>query len=93
MFVTEDTLIDIYMIEVRGILEFKNDASRNYVMKTTYFYVSGALIAGTKDNDFKGKLEIVLIGDVHDADYEITDQPISTGVEMGSKAIGKLPFD
>ena len=90
MFITDDTPIEVNMIEVRGILEFENVATRNYVMKLTYLYVSGALICGSNDNEFEGKLEIMLVGDIHDADYEITAPPASTGVEMGSKAIGKV---
>lgn len=88
MFITEDTVIDVRQIEVLGILEFENDATRQYVLKTIYFYVSGALICGSESDDFLGKLDIILEGNVNDPDYDIVDPPVSSGIDMGAKAIG-----
>ena len=89
MFLYESSPPILESIEVFGILEVESDPIKTFTIKTKYLYVSGALIAGTEEVEFEGELTIILDGDITTPDYEIVNPPISDGIEMGSKAIGK----
>ena len=88
MHISENIPISIRKVEVFGNLEFQNGADKRYVFQTNYMYVSGGLYCGAADNEFEGQLQIILNGTVRDPDFDIVDPPQSSGVDMGSKAIG-----
>ena len=92
MFLYEDSPEILNSLEVFGILEVQSDPNKDFIIKIKYLYVSGAFIAGSENEPFKGQLSIIMYGDESTPDYEIRDPPFSDGTQMGSKAIGILRY-